>query len=182
LNSAVGPEVWRTVLALVTDFTALPVAAQQATLFAEPMFALLQYLFESCEAVSDAVLPQLFAAAESVVRLNRELLFDEQKYCQILVLPTLTLCNVESDARRDKAARFLWWLIGLNDEQKGSFGQVRLACTIAISRLVAENKASDTYRLKKSLDSVVASSTAKPHLSAELAEMMTRLFNVLKSR
>jgi hypothetical protein len=116
------------------------------------VFSLLNCLFETatnCELSSPEAhlfVDALFDCAELVAGQNLSALFDQQHapYCQMLVIPTIFLCNSSSDRLRDAASRFLWKLIQLNDLHRGSFVQVRLACTIAISRLVTEKKAGDT--------------------------------------
>ncbi len=154
------------------------------------VFSLLSGLFEiatTSELDSDQALQfvdALFACSELVASQNLTALFDQQHtpYCQMLVIPTIFLCNSKSDRLRDAASKFLWRLIQLNDEHRGSFVQVRLACTIAISRLVTEKKAGDTYLLKKALDAVVTrADSAREELRENIAEMMNRLFSVLKS-
>lgn len=116
------------------------------------VFALLSGLFETATASEVDSGPalqfvdSLFECAELVARQNLAALFEQQNtpYCQMLVIPTIFLCNSSTDRLRDAGARFLWRLIQLNDEYRGTFVQVRLACTIAISRLVTEKKAGDT--------------------------------------
>ena len=72
----------------------------------------------------------------------------------MLVIPCIGACNSQNETLREEAAKFLWNLIQLNDAHRGTFLQVKLACTIAISRLVTQ-KAGETFRLKQSLDQVV---------------------------
>jgi hypothetical protein len=137
-------------LKLLTDFCREQ--HDDSTRHAPYVFSLLSGLFDtatSCE-LDSSLGPQfvdaLFECSELVASQNLAALFDQQHtpYCQMLVIPTIFLCNSPSDKLRDAAAQFLWRLIQLNDEHRGSFVQVRLACTIAISRLVTEKKAGDT--------------------------------------
>ncbi len=182
------------VLDVLSEFNGQLISGDPATSvrYAPFVFSLLNSLFDTATALDGDELSgpgaqfvhRLYATAESIAAQNLTVLFDEQHapYCQMLVIPTIFMCNSKSDALRDAAAKFLWRLICLNDEHKGSFVQVRLACTIAISRLVTEKKAGDTYLLKKALDAVVAmASSSREELQSHITEMMNRLFSVLKS-
>ena len=171
------------ILDLVSDFARESLTGSSA--HAPHVFSLLNCLFDmSSELEGTEIVTRLFATAEMIAEQNLATMFDEQHapYVQMLVIPCIAMCNSPNDYLRESGAKFLWSLIQSNDAYRGTFVQVRLACTIAISRLVTEKKAGDTFLLKRALDSVITlASSARLELREQISEMMNRLYEVLKS-
>jgi hypothetical protein len=177
-------EVCRRIVDLLDDFSRESMAANNSA-HAPGIFALLNFLFDLCGSVEEeGFSTKLFQTAKNVVEQNLSTVFEEQHapYCQMLVIPTIGMCMDKSAKLREEAAAFLWNLIESNDFHRQNFVQVKLACTIAISRLVTEKRGGDTYLLKEALDRVTKmASNAREELQEQIEEMKNRLFSVLKS-
>jgi hypothetical protein len=158
----------------------------QPNILLDKVFKVIKTLLKTKQSLS--FLPHLYATLRAFVHKFPKALFGmNTPYCGKLISLVLRHCNFRSAQVRTEASALIYLLMKKNYEhtKRKHFSRMKVATTIALSKLVGEGNVTEPGYLRHALDAIseyarVDTKGADPEFTEQVTQLVTRLNTILE--